>query len=842
MSAADDPASSPLPEPFAGWFAARGWRPHAYQLALIDAARPGGADLLVAPTGGGKTLAGFLPSLIALRDDPPKGLHTLYVSPLKALAADIRRNLETPIAEMGLKIRVEDRTGDTKASARARQRVDPPHLLLTTPESLALLLAQDTAPGLFASLAAVVVDEAHALAGTKRGDQLTLCLARLRSLAPDHRRIGLSATTENPGALADWLEPGVCRPVFAPPGPEPKIRILEEAGDPPWSGMGGRYAAAAVMAEIRQAETALVFINTRAQAELFFQALWAENDGGLPIALHHGSLGREARQKVEAAMAAGALKAVVSTSSLDLGVDWASVSLVIQIGAPKGVKRLVQRIGRANHRFDAPSEALLVPANRLEVLECRAALEAVTAGELDGEPPPPGTLDTLCQHLLLTACAGPFDADDLFAEIRQAGPYAATSRDDFDRCLDFCATGGYALRAYDQWKRLMQGPDGLWRLRDPRTAQRLKMNIGTIVEAETLSVRLGRRRGGGPKNGGPKIGEVEEAFAATLTPGDSFLIGGRVVRYEGLRDMVLEVSPDSAREPKIPVFAGGKLPISTHLAERVLKTLNSPDCWSAFPAPVAEWLRLQQRCSAMPAADSLLVETFPQSPHRQGAHKQGAPREFLVAYGFAGRNAHQTLGLMLTKRLEEARLAPLGFVANDYAVMVWGLSRIEDPAWLFDPSGLREGFEQWLSASSVMKRTFRQAAVVSGLIERRLPGLRKTGRQATFSSDILYDTLTKYDPDHLMLEITRREAMRGLVDFSRIEDLLARIADGRGAPTIRHRRLKRVSPLAAPIMLEMGREPIKGGWAEERLLAEEEEALIAEAMTGAQHPLGPIRR
>ncbi len=828
MTVSDPTASRPraddaLPEPFASWFAGRGWRAHPHQLQLLSRARPGGADLLVAPTGGGKTLAGFLPSLVDLAErraagDAP-GLHTLYVSPLKALAADIRRNLEIPIAEMGLPIRVEDRTGDTKSHIKARQRRDPPQILLTTPESLALLIAQPEAPTLFARLSAVVVDEIHALAGLKRGDQLALCLARLRTLAPAHRRVGLSATTEDPQALADWLEPGRAQLTFAAPGPEPDIRILEEAGDPPWSGMGGRYAARAVLDEIAKARTAIVFINTRAQAELFFQALWRVNQEALPIALHHGSLGRETREKVEAAMAAGALRAVVATSSLDLGVDWAAVDLVIQVGAPKGVKRLVQRIGRANHRFDAPSRAVLVPANRFEALECRAALEAARAGALDGEGLPEGTLDTLCQHLLLLACAGPFDADALFAEIRGAGPYQRLTRADFDRCLGFCADGGYALRAYDQWRRLVQGPDGLWRLRDPRTAQRIKMNIGTIVEAETLKVRMGRR------GGGAQLGEVEEAFAATLRPGDSFLIGGRVVRFDALREMSLEVSPAGGKEPKIPVFAGGKLPISTYLAHRVLAQLNAPETWDRLPAPVAEWLRLQAERSEMPSADSLLVETF----------SRGGKR-FLVAYGFAGRNAHQTLGLILTKRMEEARLDPLGFVANDYAVMVWGLSAVADPAALFEAEGIRDGLDAWLDGSSVMKRTFRQAAVVAGLIERRLPGLKKTGRQATFSSDILYDTLSKYDPDHLMLDVTRREAMRGLVDFSRIEELLERIG-GR----VRHARLRGVSPLAAPIMLEMGREPVKGGWAEERLLDEEADAILAEAMAGAAHPIGKAR-
>lgn len=821
-----------LPVAVAAWFAARGWAPHPHQVALLARARAdtaagvGGADLLVAPTGGGKTLAGFLPSLVDLHETGARGLHTLYVSPLKALATDIARNLRKPAEGIGLDIRIEDRTGDTSQAQKAKQRRDPPEILLTTPESLALLCAQEDAARFFATLKAVVVDEAHALGGSKRGDQLALCLARLRRLAPAHRRVGLSATTEDPAALARWLEPRNqgqgARLLLAPPGPKPKIRILEAFVDadgverpltPPWAGMGARYAAAAVMAEIERAGTAIVFINTRAQSELFFQALWAVNAQNLPIALHHGSLDKETRLRVEQAMASGALRAVVATSSLDLGVDWAAVDLVVQVGSPKGVKRLVQRIGRANHRFDAPSVAVLAPANRFEALECRAALEAVEAGELDGEGLAPGGLDVLCQHILLMSCAGPFDADALFQEARSAGGYEALTREEFDRCLEFCATGGYALRAYDQWRRLVLGADGLWRLRDPRMARRIKMNIGTIVEAETLKVRMGRR------GGGAALGEVEEAFAATLRPGDSFMIGGRVVRFEGLRELTVEVSPAGGKEPKAPVFAGGKLPISTFLAHRVLEILNAPERWARFPAPIAEWLRLQTVISEAPRADSLFVETFP----RGGRH-------FTAVYGFAGKNAHQTLGLLLTKELERDGAAPLGFVANDYAVLVWGLGRVEDPAALFEPGRLRAGFDQWLRDSSVMKRSFRQVAVIAGLIERRLPGLQKTGRQATFSSDILFDTLVKYDPTHLMLEITRRDALRGLVDFSRIEELMARISEAGGAARVRHRRLSRVSPLAAPLMLEMGREPVKGGDADARLLEEAAAALVAEAM------------
>jgi len=794
-----------LPAPFADWFAARGWHLHPHQRAMLErAAEP--SLLLVAPTGGGKTLAGFLPSLLEIAADSAPGLHTLYISPLKALAADIRRNLTAPVAEMGLPVRIEDRTGDTPQSARKRQRADPPHILLTTPESLALLLSYEDAPRIFAGLRRVVVDEIHALAESKRGDQLMLGLARLQTLAPGLRRVGLSATVEDPPALARFLarHPDACAIMNADPGPAPDIRMLETA-PPPWAGGGGRHAIPAILEQVRRHRTTLIFHNTRAQAEIFFHELWMANTDALPIGIHHGSLAREARARVEAAMAAGELRAVVCTGTLDLGIDWGDVDLVIQVGAPKNVKRLVQRIGRANHRYNAPSRALLVPANRFEVVECHAALEAVREGTLDGEPRGPGPRDVLCQHILATAAAGPVDPDALFAEVVTAGPYARLTRPAFDACLEFAATGGYALRAYDRWQRLKRLPDGRFALRDPRTAQAIRMNLGTIIDVETLPVRLKSGRGGAP------LGEVEESFAATLTPGDTFLIGGHVVRYESLREMVVEVTRQPGRDPKVAVFNGTKFATSTLLTDRILDLFQHPD-WPELPAHTARWLALQREVSRLPSPDRLLVESFPHDG-----------RQHLCVYGFAGRNGQQTLGLLLTKRMEETGLAPLGFVATDYATLIWGLEPVHDAAPLFDRDALRDGLESWLAGNAVMKRTFRAVAIVAGLIERNTPGRRKTGRQATFSSDILYDTLRRYDPGHLLLDITREEAMRGLVDFGRIEAMLSRVA-GR----IDHLRLARVSPLAAPLFLEPGRIPVHGA-GRERLLAEAAQRLMAEA-------------
>jgi ATP-dependent Lhr-like helicase len=461
-----------LPEKFQTWFAERGWSIHPHQRDMLDrAADP--ATLFIAPTGGGKTLAGFLPTLVELSEyrRDTDVIHTLYVSPLKALAADIKRNLMTPISEMDLPIRVEDRTGDTPASRKRRQRAAPPNILLTTPESLALLTSYEDAPRMFAGLERVVIDEIHALADSKRGDQLMLALSRLQAMCPGLRRVGLSATVENPDSIAKFLasHPDPCHILTADPGPDPDISMLDISdATPPWAGGGAAYAIPAVLEEIKRHKTTLIFHNTRAQAEIFFHNLWLANDEGLPIGIHHGSLDRAQRERVEAAMTRGELRAIVCTGSLDLGIDWGDVDLVIQVGAPKNVKRLVQRIGRANHRYNAPSKALLVPANRFEVIECQAALEAVQALDLDGENRGPSPLDVLCQHILIAACAGPFDAETLFNEVRTAGPYCALSRTDFDDCLNFCATGGYALRTYDQWQRLKQDPNGLWHLRDPR--------------------------------------------------------------------------------------------------------------------------------------------------------------------------------------------------------------------------------------------------------------------------------------------------------------------------------------------------------------------------------------
>lgn len=914
LTASPTESDALLPDRFVRWFAARGWSPREHQLALLEKARDDRSALLIAPTGAGKTLAGFLPTLVELSaytspmrssplpprsggegsgvgglsassrshagtepvETPPtpdleselrsprtpalaaasqalaaqssrgvvstgrgvqrsRGLHTLYISPLKALAVDIARNLETPVSEMGLPVKIETRTGDTPVSRRQRQRRYPPDILLTTPEQLALLLSSDDAPFLFSQLKRIVLDELHALVTSKRGDLLSLGLARLWRLAPGMRSIGLSATVAEPESLARFLVPqrdGASQAadiVVAGGAAAPVVEMLDTRERLPWAGHTARHALGEIYDLIKRNKTTLVFVNTRSQAEMLFQDLWRMNDDGLAIALHHGSLDVAQRRKVEDAMAKGKLRGVVCTSSLDLGVDWGDVDLVINIGAPKGASRLMQRIGRANHRIDEASRAVLVPANRFEVLECAVAIEAVAENAQDTPALRTGALDVLAQHVLGCACGEPFLSDQLFREILTAAPYSGLSRTDFDDVVDFVATGGYALKTYERFARIKQDKNQRWRVTNPRVRQSYRLNVGTIVEESMLKVRLMRSRGGKADKGstgalgrgGRMLGEIEEYFIEGLVVGDTFVFGGEVVRYEALAEDQVYVSRANDKDAKVPSYMGGKFPLSTYLAERVRKLLADRRAWNGLPDQVRDWLSLQAHLSRVPGVRELLVETFPR-----------ADKHYLVCYPFEGRLAHQTLGMLLTRRLERARARPLGFVANEYALAVWGLGDMSfmirqgrlDLNALFDPDMLGDDLEAWLAESALMKRTFRTCAIISGLIARRFTGEEKTRRQVLFSTDLIYDVLRKHQPDHVLLRAARADAATGLLDIRRLGDMLLRIK-GR----ITHKQLERVSPLAVPVMLEIGREAVYGE-ASDELLAEAAEELVKEAM------------
>jgi len=826
-----------LPQKFVDWFASKGWRPRPHQLECIAADREGLSHLLIAPTGGGKTLAGFLPSLIDLdgRETPKEGrLHTLYISPLKALAVDIARNLHAPVEEMGLGLAVETRTGDTPPSRRQRQKYQPPDILMTTPESLSLLIASPDAAHYFKGLRRVILDELHALIPNKRGHLLSLALARLRALAPAMRMVGLSATVPDARPLIDYLtpqnQPGAvsAKLIRGKSGAKPQVDVLVSEERIPWSGHSGRHSFMEVYEAIKGAGLTLVFVNTRSQAEATFAALWRLNNDNLPIALHHGSLEIDRRRKVEAAMVRGDLRAVVCTSTLDLGIDWGDVDLVIQMGAPKGASRLTQRIGRANHRMNEPSRALLVPANRMEVLECIAAKQAIDEGALDGEPPRKGTLDVLAQHILGMACAAPFDPDDLYTEIRGAAPYADLPRKDFDDAVEFVATGGYALKRYKRYRRIVNTPEGLYRPRDGRAAQQYKMNVGTIIEAPSLNVRLASAKGplrpgreGGPINksaplrAGRKLGTLEEWFFESLTPGDAFYFAGEILRLERIDGTDAVVSRTVSEAPRIPTWGGNKFPWSTHLADRVRAMLYDPESWRAYPEQVRFWLEKQREVARIPKPDELMVETFPY---------QG--RYFLVCYPFDGWLAHQTLAMLLTRRLERLGMQPIGFAPTEYALSIWGRKDMSDVDMgaLFDEDMLGDDLESWLAEAILMKRTFRNCAVIAGLIERKHPGQEKTGRQVAFSADLIYDVLREHEPDHILMRAAWDDAAGGFLDLKRLQGLLARVRE-----RIVHAALNRVSPLAVPVMLEIGRETVAKDASEEMLKTASDD-LIAAAM------------
>jgi ATP-dependent Lhr-like helicase len=801
---ADVPA---IPPEIAAWFEGRGWRVRRHQGEMLAASDAGRSALLVADTGAGKTLAGFLPTLADFTPSrlgggpPPEGLHTLYVSPLKALAYDVQRNLVAPVEEMGLPIRVESRSGDTPADRKKRQRARPPHVLLTTPESLSLLLSYPDSFALFSGLKRVVIDEVHAFATGKRGDLLALALSRLQAIAPGMKRAALSATVAYPERFREWLAPwgeiDSVELVAGEPGAPPEVQILlPEEASVPWGGHAALWAIPQLYATIKRNRTTLIFANTRFLAELIFEQLWDANDDTLPIGIHHGSLSKEARRKVEGAMARGELRALVATASLDLGVDWGDIDCVVQMGAPKGSSRLLQRIGRANHRLDQPSRAILVPGNRFEFLEAQAAKDAVDQGQRDGEDFRPGGLDVLAQHVMACACAAPFDEAALLAEIRSSLAYAWVEQDTWERVLHFVATGGYALEAYDKFKRIVRDESGAWRLAHPEHAQRHRMNAGIIVDAEMIEVRF---------RNGRSLGKVEEQFAASLSPGDTIRFAGMDLEVESLRELELVVRA-ARKSGIIPSYLGLRLPLTTHLADRVQAMLADRAGWGRFPDDVREWLEVQDWRSRLPGPDNLLVESFPH-----------AGRHYTAYYTFTGWNANQSLGMLITKRMEERGLLPGGFVANDYTLAVWGLKPVTDPRPLLSPEILSHEFVEWVQESHLLRRAFREVAVISGLVERQHPGQRKSGRQVTFSTDLIYDVLRKYEPDHVLIEAAWADARARMTDVGRLGDLLDTAAE-----RLVHVELDRVSPLAVPVMVMIGRESLPQGAVDDELLLEAE--------------------
>jgi ATP-dependent Lhr-like helicase len=830
------------------WFAARGWQPFPFQEAAWRAYLAGRSGLVHAATGTGKTYAVWLgPVIEALAEEggrqaagsdvadhrplpivrPP--LRVLWVTPLRALAADTAAALQAPLDDLGLPWAVEARTGDTPPSVRRRQRERLPAALITTPESLSLLLSWPDAAARFAGLRAVIVDEWHELMGSKRGVQTELALARLRRWRPALRTWGLSATLGNlDEALATLLGNGAQHAACSVQPSEPSdhipatselrtqnVALIQGAADKkiqidalippvierfPWAGHLGLSLLPQVIATIEEGRNALVFTNTRAQAELWYQALLdARPDWAGAIALHHGSLDRATRDWVEAALRAGRLRCVVCTSSLDLGVDFQPVERVVQIGSPKGIGRLVQRAGRSGHRPGAPSRVVCAPTHAFELVEIAAARDAVARGQFEARPPLDAPLDVLVQHLVTVALGGGFRADELLAEVRTTRAYRDLSDAAWAWALEFAARGGPALRAYPEYARIVER-DGVWTVASPAIARRHRMAIGTITSDATLRVQYLR---------GTELGTVEEAFVARLKPGDRFLFAGKVLEFVRLRDMTAWVRRADGRERVVPRWQGSRMPLSSELAGAVrarLAEARNGDFRGAEMHAVVPLLRVQARWSQIPSAEELLVERV---RTREGFH--------LFVYPFEGRLAHEGLAALVAWRL--SRLRPISFTiaVNDYG---FELLSPDDPlpdagqapgderlVSLFRsalaPDHAAEDILASLNATEMARRQFREIARVAGLVIQGFPG-EKSARQLQVSSGLLYDVFSQYDPGNLLLAQARREVLERQLERTRLVRALARLSAG---PII-IATPPRPTPLAFPLLVDRMREAV----------------------------------
>ncbi|NUQ19698.1 MAG: ligase-associated DNA damage response DEXH box helicase [Gemmatimonadaceae bacterium] len=787
------------------WFAARGWRPFEFQREVWRAYLDGESGLIHAATGTGKTYAAWWGPLLEWSAEPreqaatPKAppLRVLWITPLRALAADTEEALRAPLLSLGIPWTLESRTGDTSPAQRARQGRRLPTALVTTPESLSLLLSRADAPALFSDLRLVVVDEWHELLGTKRGVQVELALARLRALSPGVRTWGLSATIGNLEEAAEALL-GVgeqVRQARIVRGVEPKEVVVDALIPPvverfPWAGHLGTLMLPQVVAAIEEGETAIVFTNTRSQTEIWYQAILAQRpDWAGRIALHHGSLDRGRREWVEEGLRTGALRCVVATSSLDLGVDFSPVDRVLQIGSPKGVARLLQRAGRSGHRPGATSRVTCVPTNVLELVEVAAARDGIRMGAIESRPLLERPLDVLVQHVVTVALGGGFRPDELLREVRSTRAYADLRDDEWEWTLAFVTSGGEALRGYPEYSRVVSaGDDGRWIVQDAGVARRHRQSIGTIVSDAQIAVQYLR---------GGALGSVEESFIARLKPGDRFTFAGRPLEFVRVRDMKAWVRKAPNVKGAIPRWIGSRLPLSRALAERLRARLDEAARGvfrEAEMEAVRPVLEVQARWSRIPRADELLIERV---KSREGHH--------LFVFPFEGRLVHEGLAALLAYRI--ARLRPITFslAANDWGIEL--LAPEEAPleealaAGLLAPTKLVEDVPASLNATEMAKRQFREIARVSGLVFPGLPRSGKTARQLQVSSGLFFDVLQRYDPRNLLLSQAHREVLERQLESSRLGRTLERLASSRVVITTP----KRTPPLAFPLLVDRAR-------------------------------------
>ena len=767
------------------WLKKKGWSLYDHQIETLSLIKKGFDVILHAPTGGGKTIGGFMPSIDDFINNNYKSqeFHTLYISPLKALTTDVQRNLLNPINDLKINIKVETRTSDTSTYNKAKQIKKPPNFLMTTPESFALLMARTDVINLFKNLKFIIIDELHTFFDSKRGHLLSLNVSRLRSIKP-FQVIGLSATLKNTNLAKKYLSNNKnTKLVSTHSKVAPEITILNSGNRIPWSGHSPRYALSEIYSEILKFKSSILFVNTRAQAEILFESLWAINNKNKKIAIHHGSLEKELRKKVEKEIVEGHVECVVATSSLDLGLDWGNIDLVMQIGAPKGVARLVQRIGRANHTINTPSRAILVPTNCFEYVECIAAKECVELNFLEDEIYSEGSLDVLAQHIVGVAISQKFKKEDLYKQIKEAWPYRNLNIEDFEKTLSFVENGGYSLQAYEEYSRLRRDGE-YYEIRDKSLVTKYKMNIGTIVEAEMLRLRVGNRY----------LGNIEEWFISGLSAGDTFIFGGKRLMFEKVIGNIAYAKITALEHQKIPSFKGGNLPLSTHLSKTVRKIFSKRLEAVDLPDSLKKWSELQTKFSSFPKENEFLVETFKRKNGKQEKY-------YMAVHPFEGRNTHQTLGFLILRRIKKLGVQPFGFVANDYSILFSFSKEIEDIDFLFSQDILIEDLYEWLEETPLIKRLFREIAIISGLIYKNLPGNQKTGKQVTFNTDLIYEVLRKHEPHHILLKITTENAKKDLVDLDRLSTFLFRIKN-----KIKINKLNRASALAFSLLFEYHKE------------------------------------
>jgi ATP-dependent Lhr-like helicase len=827
------------------WFERRGWTAFAFQQEVWGAMAEGRSGVLHASTGAGKTLAVWLGAVQRLRARKHRGLKVLWITPMRALAADTQSSLQEAATALGTGWTVGLRTGDTEPAEKARQRRALPDALVTTPESLTLMLTQANLANLMSGLEVVILDEWHELLGSKRGTQALLALARLRALRPELIVWGLSATLGNLEEARDALTGPQGLIVQGHTGKRIQVDTLipSSAEHFPWGGHTGLRLRDAVVEEVAGAGSCLIFTNTRSQAELWYQALLeARPDWAGLIALHHGSLDPAVRQWVEQGLKAGALKAVVCTSSLDLGVDFLPVERVLQIGSPKGVARLLQRAGRSGHAPDRSSRVTVIPTQALELLEGAAARRAVAAGRIEARRAPIWPLDVLIQHMVTRALGEGFTADELFDEVRRAWPYRELDRETFDWCLGFVSQGGDALAAYPDHHRLVADQQGVFRVARRDVARRHRMSIGTIMSDTAMTVKWVN---------GARLGSLEEGFVALLRPGDCFIFAGQVLELVRVRDLVAEVRKAPKDKGAVPTWQGGKMPLSNELADTVLEVLAEADaCLSGrqpVPTDLPELqalqpiLNLQRELSGLPTPSRLLIE---QVQSDEGHH--------VFFYPLAGRMVHIGLGALIAWRAARERPGTFSLSMNDYGFEL--LSRKpfdwQKLIWPAGPDSWEEGIlssrnlvsdiTAALNASELSQRRFREIARVAGLVFTGYPGAAKSARQVQASSGLFFEVFRKYDPGNLLLAQAEAETLAQELDIERLMRCLQRLRQAEARLVM----LPRFTPFSFPLMIERLRERITTESVADRVqaLVRQLQASLEPSSAAAELPAGRLRR